>query len=99
MTVKNLNGTSDSKKCSCGSWLKHWENYAGRETPFCAEKICSEVATDGAHVQKESENDSHWYIIPLCHKHNTQAKKELEITDYTKLVRATDRDKCEAPRN
>ncbi len=28
MKIKNINGTSQAK-CSCGSWLKHWQNFSG----------------------------------------------------------------------
>jgi hypothetical protein len=69
MLVRNLNGTSDSSKCPCGSWLKHWERYNEGSTMFCAELTCTESAEVGAHVQKIDE-EKNWYIVPLCEKHN-----------------------------
>jgi hypothetical protein len=99
MTVKNLNGTADSKKCPSGSWLQHWKNYAKDNDPFCAEIICIKKATDGAHVQRQDGKDRRWYIIPLCHEHNTRFGDELEIMDFTELVLATDHENCKASKN
>lgn len=93
MIVKNLNGTSDSPKCPCGVWLKHWERYSGRTAGLCAEHTCKESATVGAHVQKDS-GDKSWYVIPLCRKHNNQFGQDLNIMDSTNLVPVTNRSKC-----
>jgi hypothetical protein len=94
MKVKNLNGTSDSAKCPCGSWINHWEKYAGTSRGICAEARCVNDATVGAHVQKKDGSDNSWYIVPLCGDHNKQFGKELDISDNKKLVPATDRYKC-----
>jgi len=51
MTVRNINGTSDNPKCPCGSWIRHWENYCGRDRWLCSAAGCAEIGTDGAHVQ------------------------------------------------
>lgn len=69
MKVKNINGTSDNS-CSCGSWIAHWKNYGGESIPtYCSEISCIGKDLVGAHVQKET-GDNSWYIVPLCKKHN-----------------------------
>jgi hypothetical protein len=93
MTVKNLNGTADSKKCPCGSWIKHWENYTGGKDPTCAVVYCPNDAVDGGHVKKKGD-DNTWYIVPLCKIHNGKHGEELDISDSVKLVPATGRNKC-----
>lgn len=91
--IKNINGTSQNK-CSCGSWLKHWEKFSGQTTSFCIEKSCINKDLVGAHVQKANSFDSKWYIIPLCNKHN-QSNGELEIIDTYKMVSANKGETCE----
>lgn len=89
--VRNLNGTSDNS-CKCDeydvrSWLYHWTNfnpaqsYLPENCPCCHKKI-SDWSDEmvGAHVQKE--NDSHWYVIPLCKKCNSKSSDEsFEVED------------------
>lgn len=91
MKVKNINGTSNNN-CKCGSWLKHWENFSGRVSLFCSASNCSEIATDGAHVQKEIGNNN-WYIIPLCRGHN-KSFKELYMDDSIIFVSANVNETC-----
>ncbi|MDC6364006.1 MULTISPECIES: hypothetical protein [Flavobacteriaceae] len=91
--IKNINGTSQNK-CSCGSWLKHWEKFSGQTTSFCIEKGCINKDLVGAHVQKANSFDSKWYIIPLCNQHN-QSNGELEIVDAYKMVSANKGETCE----
>lgn len=55
-----------------GNWLEFWKNATGIKTPLCHSLFCSEVATDGAHVQLDDPNNHNWYVVPLCHKHNCQ---------------------------
>jgi len=93
MRVKNLNGTSDSPNCPCGTWLKHWEQYAGKKAVYCSEGSCTKSAEKGAHVQKVI-GDQCWYIVPLCTGHNNQRGQELTISDGVMLVPATERFKC-----
>jgi hypothetical protein len=93
MKAKNINGTSDSPKCPCIVWLKHWENYSGKKASYCSEKTCSKTATMGAHVLKEGQDQS-WYIIPLCADHNNKRGQEIEASDSTIFVPATARNKC-----
>lgn len=92
--VKNINGTSQNK-CSCGSWLKHWEKFSGLKANYCGEKSCMEINDlVGAHVQKADSDDNKWYIIPFCKTHNASTE-ELEIySDYT-LVSANKSKTCE----
>ncbi|MDR1249030.1 MAG: hypothetical protein LBK63_06980 [Treponema sp.] len=96
MKVRNINGTSDSPDCPCGTWLKHYENYSGIDTPACAESSCVENAEVGAHVQKMDKDDRSWYIVPLCKKHNGLHGQVLDILDVFPLVPVTDRKKCKA---
>ena len=91
--IKNINGTSQNR-CSCGSWLKHWENFSGQRTSFCIEKDCINEDIVGAHVQKANSTDSNWYIIPLCNSHN-KSTEELEIIDAYKMVLANKVMTCE----
>jgi hypothetical protein len=93
MLVKNLNGTSDSPKCPCGSWLRHWMRYSGETVGLCAEYTCMQSAEKGAHVQKV-DGEKTWYIIPLCTEHNNQRGQQLTISNSVALVPATDRSKC-----
>ena len=93
MKVKNLNGTSQ-RTCTCGSWLKHWENFGGCSATFCSVIDCSNIAEVGGHVQKADENDKKWYIIPLCKSCNNKRGGELEIYDDTKLVFANVSETC-----
>lgn len=91
--VKNINGTSQNK-CSCGSWLKHWERFSGQLALLCIEKNCLNMDLVGAHVQKAGAYDSKWYIIPLCNSHN-KSKEELEINDNYQMVSANKVETCE----
>jgi hypothetical protein len=85
--VKNVNGTSEND-CNCGSWLKHWKNYSGQALPStCREVTCMNAPDVGAHVQKDSQTDRSWYIVPLCNKHNAKAT-EMNIMDSSVLVSA-----------
>jgi len=93
MKIKNINGTAGNK-CKCGTWLQHWEKFAGRSLPtFCAEKNCSKTDLVGAHVQKDSAIDRSWYIVPLCSGHNRTAN-EIEILDTIPLVSANVTNTC-----
>jgi hypothetical protein len=94
MKVKNINGTSDSPKCPCGTWLRHWEQYSGKTAGCCVESSCLKMAEVGAHVQIKNSEDRSWYIVPLCRGHNNQYGQELDIMDDTELVPATARNKC-----
>jgi hypothetical protein len=50
----------------------------------------------GAHVQKDSDTDTNWYIIPLCVKHSIKAEF-LEIVDTATFVSAHVNDTCAKP--
>ncbi len=92
MKVKNIKGTSDNT-CKCDSWLAHWEKYSGVEPGNCVEKDCKSKATVGAHVRKDSDTDSSWYIIPLCDTHNKKAD-EMELRGTPTLVSANVSETC-----
>ena len=94
MKVKNINGTSQNK-CTCGSWLKHWEKFSGKKVDYCGESSCTEKdQLVGAHVQKADSSDKKWYIIPFCKKHNASSE-ELEIYNNYSLVSANKKETCE----
>jgi len=84
MKVKNVNGTLQ-KQCKCGSWLQHWKNYSGRAAKVCQAKSCIETDLVGTHVQKDTDNDDSWYIIPLCHSHS-RALSPVELVMGAMLV-------------
>lgn len=93
MKVKNIGGTSDNT-CTCGSWLEHWKRNGGGTIPkWCQEKSCIKPPTVGAHVQKDSETDRSWYIVPLCDRHNKK-QTELELMTGAVLVSANVKETC-----
>ena len=95
MKIRNINGTSGTK-CSCGSWLAHWENFSGQKKPsFCQADGCLKKDLVGAHVQKGGgSTDQKWFIYPLCGDHNKDTG-ELEVSDSYKLVSANKKETCE----
>ena len=74
MKVTNINGTSEHD-CSCGSWLKHWENYnsAKQSKPILCPACGLHLVEVGAHVQKYNSSDKIWYIVPLCKSCNNKS--------------------------
>lgn len=92
MKITNINGTSQNK-CSCGSWLKHWEKFSARTTKYCYEKNCLETGLVGAHVQKADSTDQSWFIAPLCQSHN-MSKTDIELISGAKLVSANKSKTC-----
>lgn len=93
MKVKNINGRRQNS-CKCGTWLDHWARISGRPLPeHCAETKCMGKPELGAHVQKDSLDDSNWYIIPLCVKHSLKAEF-LEVADTTAFVSAHVNETC-----
>lgn len=83
--VKNLHhGTDEGSK-----YLRQWESLKGREATGCSNFVCKNneknPALVGAHVIKVgSKEDKNWYIVPLCHKCNS------DDFDETILVRKDD---------
>lgn len=78
MKVTNINGTSEYS-CSCGSWLKHWENFnkTGQKSPNICPACNSSYVEVGAHVQIYGSPDKSWYIVPLCKKCNNKSSYEV----------------------
>ena len=100
MLLTNINGTSDTN-CSCGSWLKHWQNYnPNNQKPptYCPVENCLNKDLVGAHVQKNNILDRSWYICPLCNKHN-QSTKSLEVGDFISLAPANKGETCRKPKS
>ncbi len=94
MKLRNINGTS-GRVCACGSWLKHWEKFAGRSAyDYCPADGCLEKKLVGAHVQKDDAADKSWYIVPLCAKHNAKSDS-LTVPDWVTLVSANLSETCE----
>ena len=79
--VKNLNGTEDNsvpKGYNC--WFDYWKEHTFENNQnFCRRVDCNKLATDGAHVQIKDWKGDEWYIVPLCHEHNTGEDKEFDI--------------------
>ena len=86
MLVRNLNGTADNlAPAPYYSWIRFWKANSGKNAPQYCPK-CNKLLTDavGAHVQKVSLYDRHWYIVPICRGCN-QANTSFEV-DTTLLV-------------
>lgn len=92
LVIKNLKGTG-ALKCRCGSWIKHWDNFAKRSVGNCAVLRCTEKATDGAHVKKSGPADPKHYIIPLCHQHNI-SNESHKVLNSTEFVPANTKETC-----
>ncbi|MBQ3383058.1 MAG: hypothetical protein IJG54_07005 [Bacteroidales bacterium] len=69
--VRNLREGGRPAPTGYSSWLDYWEKKTGLKANKCHYSGCSNVATDGAHVQLVYGSDE-WYIVPLCHRCNTQ---------------------------
>ncbi len=91
--LKNLNGTSDNQ-CKCQSWLAHWLKFSRKTISLCPVVSCFDRAEVGAHVQKDTNADNNWYIVPLCKKHNAEKSKTIEVSDDTSLVPANVSNTC-----
>jgi len=84
--VRNINGTS-IKTCQCASWLDHWRKFSGRAIPaYCAEMLCTNPAEIGAHVQKDTDSDPNWYVIPLCSAHGAKIGESISLLGTVVLV-------------
>ena len=93
--VRNASGTGE-RECSCGSWIKHWENFSGIKVRTCRRKGCSGNDLDGAHVKLWNGDNNKEYIVPLCCGCNQIAVGEkIELKEGTLLVRANKSETCE----
>lgn len=93
--VLNLSGTGE-RVCSCGSWLRHWENFSGFSTKFCQVDKCLSTDIVGAHI-KIAGGDDTTFILPLCREHN-QFSGILVVAETFPLVLANKSLTCERPR-
>lgn len=85
MRIKNAIGTA-GKSCSCGTWLKHWQNKSGQALPtYCPVTGCLNKDLVGAHVRVDAYGQNGVYIYPLCNAHN-QSTQSLEVLDAYRLV-------------
>lgn len=96
--VKNENGTSKRPLCSCGGWLKHWENLSGKKSTKCMIKDCNNDAFDGAHITRpkaeKDEYKTYSYIVPMCKEHNGKHGEELATKKNVTFVWANVSETC-----
>ena len=85
MRVKNLNGATKIE-CSSGSWLAHWEKFAGQTAYRCFVRECTNKLSVGGRVQRDSATDKSWYVVPLCEECNKKTGQDLDIWDMARLV-------------
>lgn len=85
IVLRNVKGTSRFKKPTwASSWLEYWkDNSNTSDPPCCAACGCKEDLV-GAHVQKVSDDDKSWYIVPLCKSCN---KQEGSLRSYLNWFR------------
>ena len=93
MQVKNLNGTAQNK-CKCESWYAHWQKFSGQKANHCVVSGCLGPDLVGGHVQKVSNPDSSWYVIPICRACNGRKGQTLNVYDQVKLVSANVSQTC-----
>ncbi len=90
--IKNINGITKDN-CSCGDWLNHWNNFTHKPAVFCAEIRCTQMfGLAGAFVQ-EIMDDTNWYVVPLCEKHQV-ATEELTLINNITLVSSEREETC-----
>lgn len=90
--VHNLHNGNRTVPKGYTSWLDYWVKSTKRPAGLCHRLDCVAddfaLATDGAHIQLDDANDNYWYIVPLCHKCNTQFGDRFQVLGP--LVRVTD---------
>lgn len=70
--------------------IDRWRDYNGIQGRVqCCVYGCHAWATDGAHVTIERRGQKQ-YIVPMCHKHNTQFGEELWVREEAHPARLTD---------
>jgi hypothetical protein len=89
MRVRHLNDTRQITY-SRQNWLVHWEKISGQNAYLCFVKDCINRPTAGGLVQKDSQTDQRWYIVPLCSDCSKKTGQDLDIWDQAALVRADD---------
>lgn len=74
--IHNLHTKKRPAPSGYSSWINYWEKTTGQKATAChnincvGSSLCEDL--DGAHVQRDTPNDKRWWIVPLCHKCNTQ---------------------------
>ena len=87
ITVKNLNGTSQTAKCSEGAfWIDHWKNYMHYSRALCSRKGCMHPAEVGGHVKIDQSEEKAEYIVPLCKECNNRSSEEPYQVNENLLV-------------
>ena len=79
MTVRNIRGTSDSRRGT--AWLLLWKTangFAPSAGVPCAVSRCTATATVGAHVVKPYTG-MRQFIVPMCQHHNQTYGIDLTI--------------------
>lgn len=95
MKVTIIIVTSKKKQCKCDDGLDHWDKFNVKKqhlSVLCSAKLCSNLATNGTHVQKEG--NAALYIIPLCDKHNNMQGETFDIKDDTSFASANISETC-----
>lgn len=87
MLVKNVKGSGE-RPCGCGSWLMHWERFAGVRAVRCGVLHCAGSAHVGAHVVKDGEADKDQYIVPMCQFHYSQSGVSLPLASDVVMIQA-----------
>lgn len=92
MIVFNVKGTS-GEKCSCESWLSHWEKFSKQRANKCCVMNCNNPPEVGAHIRIHNHPATDVYIVPMCHVHN-QSVMGFGISPNINLVSANRRLTC-----
>lgn len=70
--------------------IDRWRDYNGIQGGVqCCVYGCHAWATDGAHVTVEGRGQKQ-FIVPMCHKHNTQFGEEMWVREEALPARLTD---------
>ena len=95
MVVRNVKGTGE-RTCSCGSWLMHWQRFAGVKAIYCGVFECVNPAELGAHVVKDAEADGAECIVPMCKYHNALTEVLHPLARHVMMMTANVSKTCGA---
>lgn len=73
--VHNIREGERPHPAGYNSWIDYWEKRSGQAAGNCHKRreTCPNESEDGTHVQLTAEyEDATWYVVPMCHHHNTQ---------------------------
>lgn len=82
---KNKPKTGELECYTCGTWIRHWENFSGKDRPSkCSIVGCNNDVADGAHVFNKDLLGT--WIVPTCHECNVGRKETFSLKTNTILV-------------